>query len=402
MYLSTYAPFPLTPTNVSKLKPVLVWLHGGGYTGGGDNEARLNGTSLASQHDIVVVVLNYRLGAFGFVYYPDHGVSGNAGMLDQQLGLEWVRQNIRAFGGDPKRVTIAGQSAGASSVSWHVVSRVSSPLYSRAAMFSGGFANWTVTPKSWAEKNAAHLLNATQCQSFACLQINISASALLAASQFGDWGPVIDGNNTLGYPLSQISTAEQQQHDLMMGSVRDDGSGFCGQPHDLNEDGLLAYLEGAFDLNATTARAAREIYISRSPGGKTCCSKAFWAAERAYSDNQFFCFARRAAALWRRGGARLYFWDYKPAAADFFTHAEDIPYWMNVESLLPSSSDALSVSRSVSGLFAAFIRGEENNLGSLWPTFPASLRILNGSNAVVHSGEREVQCAFWGVHDQNF
>ena len=168
-----------------------------------------------------------------------------------------------------------------------------------------------------------------------------------------------------------------------------------GQQHNLTTAALLDYLEGAFGLDAADALAAIKLYLSGAPASKTCCSRAFWAAEHAYSDNQFFCFARFAAAKWAPGAARLYFWDYLPSngGSPFFTHAQDIPYWMGVETLLPGK-EAAAVSRSVSTLFAAFIREDDEVLDEAWPSFPASLRVMR-ANAIVRDGERKPQCDFW-------
>lgn len=153
---SRYAPLP--PKNPSIKYPILVWLHGGGYTGGGDNEERLNGTwnvdmsqsqaNLSSTQDtshrhavaraadgIIVVVPNYRLGIFGFLgstemqTLPTNTTTnvsvGNYGLQDQRLALQWVKQNAHAFHGDADRITIGGQSAGATSASIHMVAKQS-------------------------------------------------------------------------------------------------------------------------------------------------------------------------------------------------------------------------------------------------------------------------------------
>ncbi len=98
-------------------RPVMVWLHGGGFSSGSGSGAVLDGTSLAKTSDVVVVTINHRLNVFGFTYLgaaagPEFALSGGAGMLDIVLALEWVRDNIDRFGGDPNLVTIFGQSGG--------------------------------------------------------------------------------------------------------------------------------------------------------------------------------------------------------------------------------------------------------------------------------------------------
>ncbi|HVY81278.1 MAG TPA: carboxylesterase family protein [Steroidobacteraceae bacterium] len=118
LYLNVWT----TAKSARERRPVLVYLHGGGFIAGDGSESRYDGASMARQ-GIVVVTLNYRLGVFGFLAHPElsretpyHG-SGNYGLLDQAAALRWVRKNIAAFGGDPEHITIAGESAGSISVS---------------------------------------------------------------------------------------------------------------------------------------------------------------------------------------------------------------------------------------------------------------------------------------------
>jgi para-nitrobenzyl esterase len=123
-------------------RPVLVWIHGGGATAGAGHED--DPTKLAAE-GIVVVTINYRLGALGFLSHPalaswPGGPSGNYGLMDQQAALEWVQQNIRRFGGDPDNVTIMGESSGGLHVLVHLVSRSSRGLFQRAIVESGSFA----------------------------------------------------------------------------------------------------------------------------------------------------------------------------------------------------------------------------------------------------------------------
>jgi para-nitrobenzyl esterase len=123
--------------------PVMVWIYGGGYVTGGTSEHRQDGQFLAHK-DVVVVSMNYRLGIFGFLAHPEltaeseHHASGNYGLMDQALALEWVRDNITAFGGDPHNVTLFGESAGSFAVSTLMASPVSKDLFQRAIGESGG------------------------------------------------------------------------------------------------------------------------------------------------------------------------------------------------------------------------------------------------------------------------
>lgn len=110
-----------TPMADDKHRPVMVWIHGGGFTNGSGSDEWYDGSTFSERGDVVVVTLNYRLGALGFLYLggvggPEYAKSGNLGLLDQVAALKWVRDNIAAFGGDPGNVTIFGESAGSMSV----------------------------------------------------------------------------------------------------------------------------------------------------------------------------------------------------------------------------------------------------------------------------------------------
>ena len=134
LYLNVWSP---ARTRDERL-PVMVWIHGGGFITGSGSLPKDFGQNLSGREQVVVVSFNYRLGAFGFLAHPAlsaesaRGVSGNYGLLDQQAALRWVRRNIAAFGGDPRRVTIFGQSAGGQSVIAQLVSPLSRGLFARA------------------------------------------------------------------------------------------------------------------------------------------------------------------------------------------------------------------------------------------------------------------------------
>ncbi|KAH6923653.1 hypothetical protein HPB50_004393 [Hyalomma asiaticum] len=117
--------------------PVLVWIHGGGFTQGSASYDNYTGAALAAKTGLVVVSINYRLGMLGFLDANSPEAAGNMGLLDQNMALKWIQQNIREFGGDPSRVTLFGESAGGMSVHAHLLSPVSRGLFQRAYMMSG-------------------------------------------------------------------------------------------------------------------------------------------------------------------------------------------------------------------------------------------------------------------------
>ncbi|NWI68804.1 ACES Acetylcholinesterase, partial [Todus mexicanus] len=118
--------------------PVLVWIYGGGFYSGAASLDVYDGRYLAAAEGVVVVSMNYRVGALGFLALPGHPEApGNVGLLDQRLALRWVQSNIAAFGGDPAAVTIFGESAGAASVGLHLLAPASRGLFRRAVLQSG-------------------------------------------------------------------------------------------------------------------------------------------------------------------------------------------------------------------------------------------------------------------------
>jgi para-nitrobenzyl esterase len=152
LYLNVWTPAKRNTTGL----PVLVYFYGGGFVAGDGSEPRYDGASMA-QKGIVVVTVNYRLNIFGFFSHPElskespYKGSGNYGLLDQQAGLVWVQKNIAAFGGDPKKVTIAGESAGSISVSAQMASPLSRKLIAGAIGESGAAINPTLAPIPLAE-----------------------------------------------------------------------------------------------------------------------------------------------------------------------------------------------------------------------------------------------------------
>jgi len=200
LYLNVWAP---SAPDAGKL-PVLIYFYGGGFVAGDGSEPRYDGASMALE-GIVAVTVNYRLGAFGFLAHPGltrespHHASGNYGLLDQNAALVWVRDNIAAFGGDPARVTIAGESAGSSSVSAHMASPLSRGLFAGAIGESGSILGpHSAAPLERAEEEGLKFaagLGIGDAPPVARLR-KLSATALLKAS--GKKGvpwfrPVVDG-----------------------------------------------------------------------------------------------------------------------------------------------------------------------------------------------------------------
>ena len=136
-----------TPENAQNL-PVMVWIHGGSYQTGGSEDRRYSGRRLVRAGNVIVVKISYRLGVFGYLWHPD--VPANLGLKDQMLSLQWIRDNIASFGGDPQNVTLFGQSAGGHSVASLVAVSEDKPLFSKVILQSPPLGK-SATP-SWAER----------------------------------------------------------------------------------------------------------------------------------------------------------------------------------------------------------------------------------------------------------
>jgi para-nitrobenzyl esterase len=226
-------------------KPVLVWIHGGGFFAGFGGEERHNGARLA-QKGAVVVTLNYRLGPFGFLSHPAlaagsaHHTSGNYGLLDQIAALQWVRRNIARFGGDPSRVTIFGESAGGMSVGSLIASPLAKGLFARAILESGTGVGVGVSRRAQLEEASVQLadsLGATGTGGAAAKRLRaVSADTVLAvAGRLGQPGaprfwPVVDGW-VLPQPVdSAIQSGKANLVPVIAGSNRDEGDEWMGAP----------------------------------------------------------------------------------------------------------------------------------------------------------------------------
>lgn len=189
-------------TKPAKPRAVLVWIYGGGFSQGSSQVAVYDGRHLASK-GIVVVSVNYRVGALGFMAHPElsreAGTSGNYGLLDVIQSLKWVQANISQFGGDPSKVTIAGQSAGAALVHDLIGSPLAKGLFRGAIAESGSGLNISMLPREAAEKNGVDLMRAAGVSSIAELRalgpeaIDKAASAGASPGRGIRFAPIIDG-----------------------------------------------------------------------------------------------------------------------------------------------------------------------------------------------------------------
>jgi para-nitrobenzyl esterase len=220
-------------------RPVMVWIHGGALAVGESNE--FDATKLV-QRGVVVVTINYRLGALGFLAHPaltgesPDRTSGNYGFQDQQAALKWVRRNIRAFGGNPEKVTVFGESAGGLSTFVNIVSPTARGLFHRAIVESGAYL---LTPPTLAQAEAAggNFASAAQCNQanpadvLTCLRA-LPVSTILGTTSFSP-APNVDGKLLTQSIASALGNGQFNRVPLMNGSNRDEWNLFVALDFDL-------------------------------------------------------------------------------------------------------------------------------------------------------------------------
>ncbi|WP_432709558.1 carboxylesterase/lipase family protein [Pedobacter sp.] len=222
LYLNVWTPAKSSEERL----PVLVYFYGGGYVAGDGSEGRYDGENMAKK-GIVTLTVNYRLGVFGFFAHPEltkankHGASGNYGLLDQHAALKWVQENISAFGGDPARVTIAGESAGSISVSAQMASPLSKDLIAGAIGESGAMIHPTLAPLSQqeAEQNGQSFAAKAKANTLAALR-EIPAEDLLRLSlEAGAFKTAanLDGYFLLQPPSAIFAAGDQAKVPLLAG-----------------------------------------------------------------------------------------------------------------------------------------------------------------------------------------
>lgn len=281
LYLSVKA--PAEPSADPAGYPVLFWIHGGAYTQGLGNCALYNGTSFAQQ-GVITVVINYRLGAMGFMASASQ--NGNYGMLDQRMALQWVQDNIKGFGGDPTRVTAAGQSAGAMSVATHMVSPNSKGLFSKGVMESNCLGMPYHTRTS-AGINADAMAGYMKCDNddIACLKSKTMEEVLDAQANaikvdrktlfinFLPFAPMVEeGGELPKQPLDAMAVGEFTPMPLLSGTVTDEGVFFVNElfPDSMGKSKYHATVDAIFGMHK--AKQIKKMYPMVSDDGRDAFS----------------------------------------------------------------------------------------------------------------------------------
>lgn len=321
------------PTNKDPGKlPVMLWIHGGGLMNGSGSLPHYAGDQLAA-HGVVVVTINYRLGVLGFLAHPElnrespHGVSGNYGLLDQIAALKWVKRNISAFGGDPDRVTIFGQSSGSFSTSMLVASPLAKGLFQRAigqsgAVFEPVELDPLFTPEGAAEAGL-HFAGKAGARSVADLR-KMPVTALMKQRfnpQFN-----IDGHVLPQSPHDAYASGKQHDVDVLVGTNATEATFFL-DPASVTVGSFDAILGRTYPSLLLTA-------IGASPGkGDADARRAAIAID---TDLRFrwgmWAWARHASKI-GRGSVYFYRFTGQPAyraGHPYFglgpTHGAELPY----------------------------------------------------------------------------
>lgn len=281
-----------TPASDDGHRPVMVWIHGGAFVSGSGHVAWYNGTSLA-RRDTVVVTINYRLGALGYLNLEGLGLgdafpdTGNLGLLDQIDALRWVRDNITAFGGDPANVTIFGESAGAMSIGTLLGAPEARGLFHKAVLQSGAAEH--LRDREQATAVAEQFVEAAGTGADAERLASLDVAAVLEAqAKVGmdgvavdlamPWEPMVDGRHVPERPLDQVVRGELADVPMMVGTTLEEMRLFqllvpaLGQ---MDDDKLLRWFTRAFGT-ADAATQAIEVYRLRL--GASTPAPSVWAA----------------------------------------------------------------------------------------------------------------------------
>jgi para-nitrobenzyl esterase len=354
-------------------RPVLVWIHGGGFSTGYGSGPRQSGAGLAARAGLVVVTVNYRLGPLGYLYLAglaDGFGAGNFGLLDQIAALRWVRGNIAAFGGDPANVTLAGHSSGALSAAAAAVSPEAASLVRRAILLSPQLAD--VATAEAATAAAAELLDVLglergrldELRRLPADQLVKAADALAARKgPAGATPALVAGGSALPRPvIDAFADAPLPGPDLLISTVRDEARGFLFADPSMRAVqrpqviGLLGRFAG------DRAAAVYDHYAARRPGGVPCD-----IAADALTDLLFRMPVVRLCQIRARAGLPAFAAEFDwEAPADGFgaCHGVDLPFllgeraaWADAPFLAGSAWDRVRVlAGPYQDMLAAFAR----------------------------------------------
>ncbi|GAY17889.1 carboxylesterase/lipase family protein [Mycobacterium sp. shizuoka-1] len=407
-----------TPDGASRAsrKPVMVWIHGGGFLNGSADI--YDSRWLATQGDIVVVTVNYRLGTLGFLAHPaltSDGDIGNYGLADQQAALRWVRDNIAEFGGDPTKVTIAGESAGAMSVCDHLVAPESAGLFRAAILQSGPCQAQAdrVTAQRVSTDYATRAGCADPAAVAACLRA-LPARTLQRAPMYVGFGPdeltgPVTGTDRLpADPMVDFAAGRVPRVPVLIGSNGDEFAMFTAIRY-LKNRGLPPYstlLSQTFGPDA--AAVAAHYPLERYGGNEGLAYSA------AVSDDVFACpTGRIASGLAHSGPVYAYEFNDRTAPAPDplravpfpvgASHSLELRYLFDVGGAPPLNPAQRELSDQMVAYWSQFVKtGAPDVPGQPdWPQLGADgatgkrLSLQTGSLTITEDFAARHQCPFW-------
>ena len=414
LFLNVWTP----ALGATALRPVIVFFHGGGAavgSGAGEYEH-------LAKKGIVVVTVNYRLGMLGHLTHPalresGREASGNYALLDQIAGLQWVQRNIRAFGGDPSRVTAAGGSSGAKSVATHVVSPLAKGLFHRVILQSGSGMDDSVESLSSAEARGVQMarlmgVEGTDAAALRALRAMptekiLSASAsyrqeLFASGQIAPqtWRSVVDGW-AIPKPVDQLLQAGAfHRVPVLMGTNADEGSPVVAR--DAKIESLEAYREAVKRWYGDDEGILTRVYPANDVAGIVA------ALERLYGDEKYGAPARAFARLVSAHRVPVYFYFFSRAGEGArepgASHGSESPFFFN-RSTLPLAAGTTpydsALRQTMSDYYVAFVTGGDPN-GADRPRWP---RWEPGSEIYLELGreitaKQNLRKAEWDAQDQ--
>jgi para-nitrobenzyl esterase len=407
LFLNVY-----TPKNfgfLSELRPVMVWIHGGAFVVGESDD--YDPIKLVDQN-VDVVTLNYRLGALGFLAHPALDSEGhlfaNYGTLDQQAALRWVKRNIAAFGGDPRNVTIFGESAGGASVMSQLASPLAHGTFDRAIMESGAYAN---TP-TLTDAEAAGTAYATSvgCSTAACLR-GLSVAALLAKEATG-YVPTVDGTILPQNPKVAIAAGQFNRVPVMDGSNGEEFRLFTSLDFDL-VTGPITAAAYPFVIAAEVGSAAAPAVVAEYPlsayptpdlANSAALTDATFSCPALFLDQSFDHFVPTFAYEFSDVNAPEVF--LPPVAFPYeAAHASELQYLFTIPEAFPTALTAAQERLSQSMVvywttFARFGVPFDPNSSFWFPFFTSAGNMIDLNtphNSQFASFGAEHKCAFWNV-----
>ncbi|XP_063038734.1 LOW QUALITY PROTEIN: acetylcholinesterase-like [Melospiza melodia melodia] len=438
LYLNIWAPAPRPETPA----PVLVWIYGGGFYSGAASLDVYDGRFLAAAEGVLVVSMNYRVGALGFLALPGHPEApGNVGLLDQRLALRWVQANIAAFGGDPGAVTLFGESAGAASAGLHLLSGGSRGLFRRAVLQSGSpNGPWATVGAAEGRRRAARLGRLVGCggagaggavtnetELLSCLRaappprlVEHEAAVLPQQGVFRfAFVPVVDGEFLADTPEALLAAPGRAEAEVLLGAVQDEGTYFLvyGVPgFGKDNESLISREEflggvrlGVPQANELAAEAVVLQYTDWLDQDNPVKNRE--ALDDIVGDHNVVCPLMHFAQRWAEAGGTVFAYLFDHRASNLLW-----PPWMGVphgyeiefvfgQPLNPGlnyTAEEEALSRRIMRYWGNFARTGDPNEPSererRWPSYTASGQSyarLNARPLAVAQGLRAQACAFW-------